>query len=257
MHRIDYRELDPNDCVSLRQSAKDWLRAFQDLEADLNCTTDPEFLKACLIIRITGLATLILSSLPTSELHYSQHKAEFLQIATFSEELLKIGGGMTQSVKAHLVHGIGPVNPVFFAATKCRLPTVRKRLLRALRRFKVAEGLWTSCAAYQVADQVAKIENSLADAEVDTVTTTQSNHISLKSVTFEDSTHISLSYSFEDNTGNNVAMNRVMAIQSCRHQNFFNQVRLTPFSLLPSSNNVTEPSVCWRVWCHSWKRRGS
>ena len=257
MHRKDPTEIEPNDRTNLRRSAEDWLRAFQDLEADLNCTTDPEFLKACLIIRITGLTTLVMSSLPTSELPYSQHKAEFLQIADFSEEFLKIGGGMTQSVKAHLVHGIGPVNPVFFAATKCRLPAIRKRLLRVLRRFKVAEGLWTSCAAYQVAIQVAEIEDNLPEAEPGPTTIAWSDRIKLDSVTFDGPTHVRLRYSPESNAGGNTTLNKIVAIEPCRHQGFLNKVSSSPPSNFATANKVPEPSENWRVWHCPGKREGS
>ena len=246
MHENDPTDLDPdsytNGRTKLRQSAEDWLGAFQDLEADLNCTTDPEFLKACLIIRITGLTTLIMSSSPTSEVLYSQHRAEFLQIADFSEEFLKIGGGMTQSVKAHLIHGIGPVNPVFFAATKCRLPAIRKRLLKALRRFKVAEGLWTSCAAYQVAHQVAEIEDNLTEAGPSPTATAWSNPIKLESVTFDGSKHMDLKYARESGADSSIALNSVVAIRPCRHQSFFNQVNSSPLAHLGTSNIFPETS---------------
>ncbi len=236
------------DHINLQQIAEEWLRAFQILEAELNCTTDPEFLKACLVIRITGLATLVIASIPSSELSYSQHKAEFLQIADFAEEFLKVGGGMTQSVMAHLVYGIGPVNPIFFAATKCRIPTVRNRLLQALRRFKVVEGLWTSCAAYQVALQVAEIENNITEAEPDPTTIGWSTRITLDSVTFDDPAHISMKYYRESNAGGSLMLSKTVSVQACRHQGFLNQVRLNTLTFMPNSNISLEPSRGRPIW---------
>ena len=213
-----------NDRIHLRQSAENWLRAFQDLEAELNFTTDPEFLKACLIIRINGLAALIMSSLPTSEFQYDQHEAEFTQIADFAEEFLKIGGGMTQSVKAHLVYGTGPVNAIFFAATKCRSPSIRRRLLRALRRFNVVEGLWTSCAAYQIANQLAMVETSLEDSVPRTVTFGWTERVKLVSVAFDGPTQVVLTCSQEEYSGGKTVSTQTASIQPCRHQGFLNKV---------------------------------
>ena len=241
--------IDPRTRINIRYCAENWLRAFQELEARLDSTTDPEFLKACLIIRIEGLTALILSSLPSSELNYNQHKAEFLQIAEFAEEFLKIGGGMTQSVKAHLIHGIGPVNPLFFAATKCRVPVIRQRLLKALRRLKVVEGLWTSCAAYQIAEQISDLEAKLEGADQKPTDGRVSNSITLESVTFN-SPHANLldipsrkrrrRQGHLEYNGAHTSLPPPRVPQSCRADNpLFNTM----------SNMSTGPSEYWRIRC--------
>jgi hypothetical protein len=225
--RADAAEIEHADRVNLRRQVRNWIVAFQNLETDLNSSTDPEFQKACLVIRMNGLATLIMSSLPTLELHYNQHKAEFEQIADFAEEFLRIGGGMTESVKAHHVFGVGPVNPLFFAATKCRFPLIRRRLLRAMKGFKVVQGLWTSCAAYQIASQIERIENSSGEGEPDTVTMAPVHHLTLDSVTFNGPEEITLTYHQQPYTDGKSLCIKTLPIQPCRHQGFLIQVRPT------------------------------
>lgn len=223
----NFGEVDPSDRANLRNNAEKWLAGFQDLEAKLNITTDPEFLKACLVIRINGLATLIMASLPTSEFQYSQYKAEFMQIADFALEFMKIGGGMTQSVRAHLIWGTGPVNPIFFTATKCRFPAIRRRLLTALRKLKVVQGLWTSCAAYQIANQMARIEESLTENSLERAENNLGDRIKLESIAFHTTDVITLKFCQQDYAGKAKQYSRKVNIQPCRHQTFLNEVSIS------------------------------
>jgi hypothetical protein len=224
--------VDPGDRANLRHNAEMWLTSFQDLEAELNCTTDPEFLKACLVIRMNGLVTLIMSDLPTSEFQYNQYKAEFTQIADFALEFTKIGGGMSASVKAHLIYGVGPVNPIFFAATKCRFPAIRRRLLTVLRKLKVVQGLWTSCAAYQIATQMANIEESLAENSPEEPSNVAGDRIKLQSACFESKDHVKLSLTRQEYTGGVSTYSRTVEIQPCRHQIFLNEVCSSPNEMI-------------------------
>lgn len=225
------------DRTHLRHNAERWLTVFQDLEAELNHKGDSELRAASLVIRVNGLVNLIICSLPSSQIQYDQYEAEFRQIVELAEDLLKIGRGMTESVKAHLVFGLGPVNPIFFAATKCRYPPVRKRLMQALRRLKVAQGLWTSCAAYQIASRLARIEDAMNDGETDPKTMAGSGRITLDSVIFDRADQITLTYYQEFYSGEKIKSTETFPIQPCQHQAFLNMVCPHPSPHAPPASD--------------------
>ena len=115
---------------------------------------------ACLVIRIHGCVVLILSRLPSKEQDFDTQKVVFGKIADTAEALFEqTQGNFSEAIREQLVYGMGLVNSLFFAATKCRDYALRRRLLGVLKLLRMAEGTWTSCIAYQIAVHLSSIED--------------------------------------------------------------------------------------------------
>ncbi|RMZ87137.1 hypothetical protein DV736_g5643, partial [Chaetothyriales sp. CBS 134916] len=151
---------DPQDSVALQSLASTWMNRF---EAFLAKPESNESLRiACLVVHMHGCTTLIETKLPSQESDFDSHIPIFTTIAEAAEEFLeRTDGRLPDAATEHLSYGIGPVNPLFYATTKCRHFAVRRRLLRVLRLLRVSEGPWTSCTAFQIASHLAGLEAPL------------------------------------------------------------------------------------------------
>jgi hypothetical protein len=98
---------------------------------------------------------------------------------------LKDGAMSRQLFGLHL----GYIPPLFFAATRCRDPSIRRQAITILHHSRRRERVWDSCAAARVAERVMAIEErGLFVSGCQDVL--RSNRIMLVNQTFDTGTHI-------------------------------------------------------------------
>jgi hypothetical protein len=94
----------------------------------------------------------------SDEMIYDDYRQDFEFIVSQCTKLLDIdtkdGAMSRQLFSLHL----GYIPPLFFAATRCRDPSIRRQAITVLHASRRRERVWDSCAAARVAERVMAIE---------------------------------------------------------------------------------------------------
>ena len=105
------------------------------------------------------VGTIMMQTFPQSdEMIYDSFRQDFEFIVSQCTKLLDIdtkdGAMSRQLFGLHL----GYIPPLFFAATRCRDPAIRRQAITVLHDSRRRERVWDSCAAARVAERVMTIE---------------------------------------------------------------------------------------------------
>jgi hypothetical protein len=105
------------------------------------------------------VGTIMMQTLIHSdEMVYDEYRQDFDFIVSQCTKLLDIdtkdGAMSRQLFGLHL----GYIPPLFFAATRCRDPSIRRQAIAVLHSSQRRERVWDSCAAARVAERVMTIE---------------------------------------------------------------------------------------------------
>jgi hypothetical protein len=125
----------------------------------------------------------------SDEMIYDEYKQDFEFIVSQCTKLLDVdtkdGAMSRQLFGLHL----GYIPPLFFAATRCRDPCIRRQATAVLHNSKRRERVWDSCAAARIARRVMTIEErGLVVSGCQDVP--RSNRIVLVNQTFDTDTYI-------------------------------------------------------------------
>ena len=85
------------------------------------------------------------------EAAYDQFKADFLFILSECKTALYEDSQVTRKATSSLRTSIGMISPLFFVATKCRDPAIRRQAVALLHSTARSERGWTSCMATSLA----------------------------------------------------------------------------------------------------------
>jgi hypothetical protein len=116
-----------------------------------------------LLLHLRVIAVMLKTNILNDETIYDSCGEDFEYIVSESEELLafELAPGSERgpgSVRSSL----GLIPPLFFVATKCRFPALRRRALELLHGSRRRERLWNSCVASRIAEALHDVENSVS-----------------------------------------------------------------------------------------------
>jgi len=112
-----------------------------------------------ILISTHALALIIVKSEAArcSEMLYDTLKPEYQQIIKVSQEILEV---MPSNPLPNFVFEVGVLPPLHVAAMKCRIPRLRRELIRLLRSFPGQEGLWEGHGSAETCSWIMELEES-------------------------------------------------------------------------------------------------
>lgn len=144
----------------------DWLTAFDVFATKVLGKPDQcdALFLPLLRANYTMLTIMLKASQARDETIYADFEPEFRYIVAKYDEMTLSREAVWQGFAEHgsLEYHSGYIPPLFFTATKCRVPGVRLAALRQLRDLRVLENNWTSCTAYHLARKIISIETDRA-----------------------------------------------------------------------------------------------
>ena len=113
-----------------------------------------------------GIDRSLRSEHPDSELHFDNRMGEFRTIISYATEYLSISIPVSDSMnsEATRLSGWGILPELFFCATRCRCPSLRRTALHLLQSRRWREDSWNSSAAAAVAARIIKLEEEGASS---------------------------------------------------------------------------------------------
>jgi hypothetical protein len=157
-HQFKYVGSVPSEVIGQRQAIKSLLRWW--LKLLLRFTqTSPSSVLAGQILRTQYLAALIgskMSPLPT-ESAYDVAYADFVDIVSLSEAVIKIRKGAEDAREPNFTFEMGIIQPLHFTACKCRVSAVRRQAVGLLGNAG-QEGVWNGRTMQAVAVFVIDLE---------------------------------------------------------------------------------------------------
>ena len=156
---------------AVRNMVNKWLDSFD--KGRIECgLKSAQAVKLARLLRIQHrVASIIVDTFPyQTEAIFDHFIEDFRSIVEMISPLVLqevASTGLVQSPhEAHFNLHSGYIAPLFFTATRCRDPVVRRSALRLIRMVNRFEGGWNSCIAARIADHViSREEHSLIDVE--------------------------------------------------------------------------------------------
>jgi len=151
----------PDVAQDMRNLVDNWLTAFDQYERSVNEGAGMKFNRACTLLRVHAYAIRAMARESPLQMDYDNREADFEasldQLDNFIEAS-RPRENSSPNLTSHQLFGVGLINPLFFVATKCRVPHVRQRAIKTLRRMKIVDGSWNTCVASNLADAMFDIE---------------------------------------------------------------------------------------------------
>lgn len=137
-----------------------WLSRFDAFLSQSTVKMDNRELSAAILLRLhyTSSWLLLITCGYRLESVFDQYRSQFEQIVSLSTSLITVAnaeGLRSRSFNIWLDMGVIP--PLYYAATRCRDPLIRRRAIQLLRRPRT-EGAWDAGAAALVAERLCTLE---------------------------------------------------------------------------------------------------
>ncbi|RVX73733.1 hypothetical protein B0A52_02623 [Exophiala mesophila] len=177
----DFKPHVPVSAARIQDLLNCWQASFEMFEKNMlrnRRQCDPMYLRL-LRVNYTMLTIMFKASQTLDEAVYADFEREFRYIVAKCDEL-RLSRELEQQRSTdqdNLEYHSGYIPPLFFTATKCRVPGVRLAALRQLRNLRVLENNWTSCTAYHLACKIISIETNRAIV-LGRTRATESGHVS-------------------------------------------------------------------------------
>lgn len=108
--------------------------------------------------RVVALLLKVLA--PGRDIVDDSHSSAFDEILKLYEESIPQGQEVRAIENNFLHFELGLIPPLFFTATRCREPLIRRRAIDVLHSIRRTENLWDSCWAAQVARDILLLEET-------------------------------------------------------------------------------------------------
>ena len=153
----------------LDERLQKWLQSFDSFIERSSLTMSRKELECATLLRIHYKVTKIhlFNCLYTEETVYDRSDDTFQDIVVLSESLLTTGS-LSKSPSFIFSLDLGIVQPLYYAATKCRYPPTRERAILLLHSFPRQEGVWDSVVVAKLAERVKSIEEETLSKSMST-----------------------------------------------------------------------------------------
>ncbi|KAL4731658.1 hypothetical protein ACLX1H_000636 [Fusarium chlamydosporum] len=140
-----------------------WSRCFEEMLTRTN--QYGKDIKNCRLISLLRLQSKVLWILacglgPGREMEYDSFLIEFLQCVALADDVSAGHHTYAGSSKLAFTPDIAIIPILYIIGAKCRDPTVRRQVLRILRRQPLREAVWDSAFAAKALERIVEIEES-------------------------------------------------------------------------------------------------
>jgi hypothetical protein len=142
---------------------KTWLGLFENmLQQSGSHEKGSEMYRITLLLRLQyKIAWTFLSSYgPGKEMEYDKFLPQFQECVTLARHVATAHERYSGSLNPTFTPEIGILPVLYITGAKCRDPTVRREVLRILRRQLIQEAVWDSISAARVIERITEIEET-------------------------------------------------------------------------------------------------
>jgi hypothetical protein len=152
----------PRVRAMLEQTLKTWLQAFNHLLPCTEANLEPPDLRAARFMQMYYHVSFIIidAYLADDELVFDKHVQRFGKIVDMSQGTFSTDAGKDEQHKVSFNFDFGVTPPLYFTASHCRDPLIRRRALALIRLSHRKQGCWNSEHSAKCAEQIIKIEEA-------------------------------------------------------------------------------------------------
>ena len=138
-----------------------WLDAM-NLYLKENTNLEPREMRGAVMLKIlyTGTVMIQVASLYNHDLEYDNYMPHFQQVITLSESLIKSQARAKEKNTPLYSFEMNILPPIYYCATRCREPKLRRRALALLEDSPRREGMWDSPMVAAVARYIIDEEEA-------------------------------------------------------------------------------------------------
>ncbi|OAP59790.1 hypothetical protein AYL99_04792 [Fonsecaea erecta] len=126
------------------------------LDTDILSGDEFDYIHLCLHLRVANVMFLTIGS--PDEAIFDAYDTDFSFIVDSCSRIIHLNGADPRRKQSVLRPSLGVLSPLFFVATRCRQPRLRREALELLHEASVSERGWTSCMAFAIARFVIREE---------------------------------------------------------------------------------------------------
>ena len=143
----------------LLQQLNIWHTRFEQLQADLEMSKSLQLVHAVALLSMyyTTSSIWLMTCLEKAQECYDAYHAQFKNILEAAELIVNISEGQPQS-EILFTFEMGLVPPLYFTATKCRHPSLRRQAVSLIQRAPGKEGMWDRAEMTYMASKVISME---------------------------------------------------------------------------------------------------
>nr|POE47649.1 hypothetical protein CFP56_00980 [Quercus suber] len=149
----------------LCQKLQDWTVSLKRLVETSNFSS--EVLDGTKVLQVHEIVTRVWLSncISDDEMQHDQHLSSFEKATVLCEEIQTVAGTRMQRAQlpSTFLFDMEVVSPLYYIATKCRHPVLRRKAIALLRRTARKEGLWNSNLAASIAERTMQLEEAHLD----------------------------------------------------------------------------------------------
>ncbi|EAW12072.1 uncharacterized protein ACLA_008320 [Aspergillus clavatus NRRL 1] len=156
---------------SLQEEMKLWLDSFESLMRRYGQSQKQNDPRAPVLLRMHHRVVRLRLDvcLSQNELVYDEHDEDFEATIAYAEQLIHLSGTLDRDSLLYVFSlETGLISPLYYTATKCRKPLIRRQAIRLLYRSPQKEGLWSMRQYARIAQVVVQAEEEhMGDLPVD------------------------------------------------------------------------------------------
>lgn len=136
-----------------------WHTSFIKLQVNQELSKSSQLIRALSLLSMyfTTTSIWLATGLQKSQKCYDDHHAQFRKIVEAAELIVNLSEGQPQS-EILFTFEMGLVPPLYFTATKCRHPALRRQAVSLMQRAPGKEGMWDRAEMMYMATQVIRME---------------------------------------------------------------------------------------------------
>jgi hypothetical protein len=136
-----------------------WYSRFTQLQVDLELSNSSQLIHAVSLLSMyfTTTSIWLATCLQKAQECYDDHHGQFRKIIEAAELIVNISEGQPQS-EMTFTFEMGLVPPLYFTASKCRHPALRRQAVSLIRRAPGKEGMWDRAEMMYMASKVIRME---------------------------------------------------------------------------------------------------
>ncbi|MCJ1238414.1 hypothetical protein MMC14_006403 [Varicellaria rhodocarpa] len=160
-HEVHRLPIGPVSQLSSGGPLHQWMLSFNSFVTDQKARLSTNEQKATILLEMQQITASVLASVSifSRETIFDSFEHSFSQITTLASRLISNQDEIPQDPQSLCpTFDMGILPPLYFVASRCRHPSIRRRALHLLRKGPSQEGIWHSMMLSNIAERIINIE---------------------------------------------------------------------------------------------------